>query len=122
MSQSQTHENFGWMQPAAFALAFVLVLMGMANNLPNIPGLLDAIRSIPGLAELPRISKYNSEFFFPLTFALMMVIALMTSSFAKDWQNESRAKFALGILLDVLLLVMVLSMAVVYLIENEQVC
>ena len=122
MSDSQAHSGFGWMQPLAFALAFILVLMGMANNLPNIPGLLDAVRSIPGLAELPRISKYNSEFFFPITFAFMMVISLLTSSFAGDWHKDSQAKYLLGIVLDVLMLGFILAMALVYLIENEQVC
>ena len=118
--QEQEHE--GWMRRLALGLAFILVLMGMANNLPNIPGLLEAVRSIPGLAELPRLSKYNSEFFFPLAFAFMMVIALLTSSFANDWRNEARAKYYFGIAFDILMLVMIIGMAIVYMIENEQLC
>lgn len=110
------------MRRLALGLAFILVLMGMQNNLPNIPGLLGAVQSIPGLAELPRISKFNSEFFFPLTFAFMMVIALLTSSFAKDWRKDSATKYSFGIILDVLLLVAIIVMAVVHMIENEQVC
>ncbi|MBT3990276.1 MAG: TRAP transporter large permease subunit [Rhodospirillaceae bacterium] len=110
------------MRQLALGLAFILVLMGMANNLPNIPGLLETIRMIPGLENLPRITKYSPEFFFPLTFAFMMVIALLTSSFAKDWRNEKPAKYYLGILLDVLLLTTIIGMAVIYLVENEQVC
>ena len=62
------------MRRLALGLAFILVVIGMTNNLPNIPGLLDAVRSIPGLEKLPRLSKYDSEYFFPLSFALMMVI------------------------------------------------
>ena len=63
---NSVHDN--WMDRLAFGLAFILVLMGLANNLPNIPGLLELIQSIPGLSELPRISKYNSEFFLPTYF------------------------------------------------------
>lgn len=122
MSETQKREQDGWMRRLALGLAFILVLMGMQNNLPNIPGLLGAVQSIPGLAELPRISKFNSEFFFPLTFAFMMVIALLTSSFAKDWRKDSATKYSFGIILDVLLLVAIIVMAVVHMIENEQVC
>lgn len=111
-----------WRRRLAVGLAFVLVVMGMANNLPNVPGLLEAVRAIPGLGGLPRLSKYNSEFFFPLTFAMMMIIALLRSSFAGEWRVRSRARYALGVGLDVLMLSTILAMAVVYLIEHEQVC
>ena len=122
MLETQEQEQNGWMRQLTLGLAFLLVLMGMANNLPNIPGLLEAVRSIPGLAELPRINKYSSEFLFPLTFAFMMVIALLVSSFANDWRDQGAVKFYSGIALDVLMLVTIIGMSVIYLIENEQVC
>lgn len=122
MAAGDSKQQSDWRRKLAVALAFILVAMGMANNLPNIPGLLEAVRAIPGLGELPRLSKYNSEFFFPLTFALMMVIALLTSSFAREWRDRSAAKYALGIGLDVLMLAIIMAMAAVYLIEHEQVC
>ncbi|MDP6427599.1 MAG: TRAP transporter large permease subunit [Rhodospirillales bacterium] len=122
MPGAEITKQHDWMQRLAIGLAFILVIMGMANNLPNIPGLLDAVRSIPGLAELPRLSKYNFEFFFPLTFAFMMVVALLTTSFTREWRDRSRAKYSLGVALDVLMLVMVLGLVLVYLIEHEQVC
>ena len=112
----------GWMGRLALALAFILVVAGMANNLPNIPGLLDAVRSIPGLEGLPRISKYSSEFFFPLAFTLMLVIALLVSSFGRSWRGRPGGRFWLGSLLDVLMLAAILGTAVVYLIEHDQVC
>ena len=74
----------------ALALAFILVVTGMANNLPNIPGLLETVRSIPGLEGLPRLSKYSSEFFFPLMFSLMLVIALLVSSFGRRTGGTGR--------------------------------
>ena len=112
----------GWMGRLALALAFILVVAGMANNLPNIPGLLETVRSIPGLEGLPRISKYSSEFFFPLAFTLMLVIALLVSSFGRSWRGRPGGRFWLGSLLDVLMLVAILGTSVVYLIEHDQVC
>ncbi|MDC0196767.1 TRAP transporter fused permease subunit, partial [Gammaproteobacteria bacterium] len=111
-----------WMNKLAFGLAFILVLFGMANNLPTIPGALELVRSIPGLSELPRISKYNSEFFFPLTFLLMTVIALLRASYARDYRNQSTIKYFYGICFDLLMLVIICLLCIFYLIENEQVC
>ena len=85
---NSVHDN--WMDRLAFSLAFILVLMGLANNLPNIPGLLELIQSIPGLSELPRISKYNSEFFFPLTFTFMTVVVLLRSRGRDEAQCQTK--------------------------------
>ena len=122
MSEAQAVANGGWMGRLALALAFILVVVGMANNLPNIPGLLETVRSIPGLEGLPRLSKYSSEFFFPLTFTLMLVIALLVSSFGRSWRGRPGGRFWLGSLLDVLMLVAILGTSLVYLIEHDQVC
>ena len=54
MSDSQSGKTDIW-QRLALVLGFVLVVMGLANNLPNIPGLLESVRAIPGLGELPRL-------------------------------------------------------------------
>ena len=71
-----------WTQRLAFYFSIVLVAMGLANNLPNIPGLLALVNSIPGLEGLPRLSKYNSEFFFPVVFTIIMIVVVLKSSFA----------------------------------------
>ena len=111
-----------WTGRLALALAFVLVVLGMANNLPNIPGLLELVQAIPGLSGVPRLSKYSSEHFFPLMFTLMMVIALLVVSFGREWARRTPARRAAGILLDLTMLAAVLGTAAVYLIEHEQVC
>ena len=127
VSESRVPETqFGatdhWTGRLALALAFVLVVLGMANNLPSIPGLLELVQAVPGLEGIPRLSKYSSEFFFPLMFALMMAVALLVVSFGRDWAGRSPARRASGILLDLTMLAAILGMAVVYLIEHEQVC
>jgi TRAP transporter 4TM/12TM fusion protein len=110
------------LEKIAFWFALILVAIGMANNLPNIPGLLALVNSIPGLENLPRLSKYNSEFFFPLVFATIMVVVVLRASFARAWRSRSRAHFLLGLTIDVLMLSTTVLLAVVYLIEHEQVC
>ncbi len=82
-------EQSEWMRRAAMVFAFILVCMGMLNNLPTIPGLLGLVQSIPGLDGLPRISKFSSEFFFPIVFAVMMIVALLTTSFGNAWRKHS---------------------------------
>lgn len=115
-------EENHWMRNLALFLGFILVVIGMTNNLPNIPGLLELVQSIPGLSDIPRISKFNSEYLFPLVFALMMMIVLLTSSFARQWRNESRPKYYLGVFIDLTMLITTIVLVFVYLIEHEQVC
>ncbi len=122
MNDRPTADRRDWMQRGALALAFVLVVMGMANNLPTIPGLLEAVQSIPGLSGLPRLSKYSSEYFFPLVFAVMMLVALLKNSFGRAWRDETRSRFFAGVMLDVLMLATTVGLMFVYWIEHEQVC
>ncbi len=120
--EGEVQDHRDWMMKVGLVFAFFLVCMGMLNNLPNIPGLLPAIQSIPGLSGLPRISKFSSEFFFPIVFCVMMIVALMTTSFARTWRNKGAAKRSAGIGLDVLMLVTTVGLMLAYWIEHDQVC
>ena len=119
---TEVQEQSDWMMKIGLIFALVLVCMGMLNNLPNIPGLLATVQSIPGLEGLPRISKFTSEFFFPIVFANMMIVALMTQSFARQWKKDGTGKRAAGIGLDVLMVVTTVALMIVYWIEHDQVC
>ncbi len=112
----------GFMRNLAMVLAFILVILGMVNNLPTIPGLLETVKSIPGLGNLPRISKFSSEFFFPIVFALMMFVVLMTTSFGKAWRKEPPVKLLAGIGLDGLFFSTTIMVVLAYWIEHDQVC
>ncbi|WP_264214413.1 TRAP transporter permease [Leisingera thetidis] len=103
-------------------LGLVLVLLVMVNNLPNIPGLLDLVRSIPGFADIQQISKFDPSVFFPMVFFLMMIIALTVSSFSSSWRLESRPKFYLGVFLDTLMFVTTVALCLVYWIEHPDIC
>ena len=122
VSEAQVPEGDHWTVRLSLGLAFVLVVLGMANNLPSIPGLLELVQAIPGLEEIPRLSKYSSEYFFPLMFVLMMATALLLASFGRGWAGRSPLRQACGVAVDLVMLAAILGMAVVYLIEHEQVC
>ncbi|MDE0057444.1 MAG: TRAP transporter large permease subunit [Defluviicoccus sp.] len=122
MSEPQVPESDHWTVRLSLGLAFVLVVLGMANNLPSIPGLLELVQAIPGLEGIPRLSKYSSEYFFPLMFVLMMATALLLTSFGRNWAGRSPLRRVCGVAVDLLMLAAILGMAIVYLIEHEQVC
>ncbi|MGB0630650.1 MAG: TRAP transporter permease [Alphaproteobacteria bacterium] len=122
MSETDPTSNRSWTARLAVAFSLALVAMGMANNLPNIPGLLALVNAIPGLEGLPRLSKYSSEYFFPLVFTVIMIIVVLKSSFALSWRERGQGRFLLGLGIDLLMLVTTLVLASAYLIEHEQVC
>ena len=92
--------------------------MGLANNLPNIPGL-RLVNSIPGLEGLPRLSKYNSNFL-SVVFTIIMIVVVLKSSFAQKWQDRGQAQFLGGLALDMMMLVTTIVLSTVYLIEHER--
>ena len=109
-------------EQSALVMGFILIVLGMANNLPTVPGLLEFFKLIPGLGGVNRLSKYNPEYFFPLVFFLMLLMALANSSFGRDWYNRSRLQRYSGIGIDVLMVVVTLLVTVIYLVETDQVC
>ncbi len=112
----------GLMMRIAAVFAFMLVVMGMANNLPNIPGLVEVARLIPGLENATRLSKYDTEYFFPVVVAVMMTIVALKSSFGRSWRHQSRSRFLAGIGIDVIMVITTVSLMCVYWIEHDQVC
>ncbi|WP_158971142.1 TRAP transporter large permease subunit [Chachezhania sediminis] len=104
-----------------YILAVALVLAGMINSTPSIPGWDTFWRELlnaPGLA----VRRFPYEFFYPLTFAWMMVIVVLTSSLRRKWLDDTPLRRAWGLALDVALVVAALSISVTYLIEHEAVC
>ena len=87
---NQDPDQRDWAQRLALSLGLILVIIGMVNNLPTVPGLLELIQAIPGLGDLQRISKFDAEWLFPIVFLLMMVIVVLNDSFARDWKDRSR--------------------------------
>ncbi len=111
-----------WAQRLALSLGLILVIIGMVNNLPTVPGLLEIIQAIPGLGDLQRISKFDAEWLFPIVFLLMMVIVVLNDSFARDWKDRSRRRFSAGLTADIIMILMTVLLVLAYWIQNDQVC
>ncbi|THH36138.1 TRAP transporter fused permease subunit [Aliishimia ponticola] len=108
-------------QRIALFLAFALVLVGMVNTLPEIPGLQAWAREITGIPFL-RISGFPQEFFFPPLFVLMMVIVALDASLHRSWRVSRPKRAWLGAALDIGLVVAALLGALGFWIEIDSVC
>ena len=108
-------------QRIALFLAVILVLVGMVNTLPEIPGLQTWVRDATGIRYF-RISGFPPEFLYPPLFVLMMVIVALDSSLYREWR-KTRPKHAwLGAVLDIGLIVAALLGAFGFWIEIDSVC
>jgi TRAP transporter 4TM/12TM fusion protein len=108
-------------QRFAIGLALVLVIVGMVNTMPEIPGLQNWAREITGQPFF-RISGFPTEFFFPPIFFLMMLIVVLDASVYRAWKVEKPHLAWAGLLLDIGLVVAAFLGAFGYLVEIDSVC
>jgi TRAP transporter 4TM/12TM fusion protein len=106
---------------AVYVLALVLVVAGMVNSTPSIPGWDDLWREALNAPDL-RVRRFPYEVFYPIVFFWMMVIVVLTSSVRKRWQDRSTAWRLLGIALDVGLILAAGAISLTYVVENEAIC
>ena len=104
-----------------YLLSVLLVIVGMLNAMPGIPGLDEGMRSVTGLDWLS-IRKFPREWFFPLVFSVMMLIVALKHSMWREWKQRSQARKAFGIFMDMALVVASLGIALTYLVEFEAIC
>ncbi|WP_299751563.1 TRAP transporter fused permease subunit [uncultured Tateyamaria sp.] len=108
-------------QRIALLLAFLLVLVGMVNTLPEIPGLQNWARELTGIRFF-RISGFPTEYLFPPLFVLMMVIVALDGSLYRTWREAHPKRAWLGAALDIGLVVAALLGALGFWIEIDSVC
>ncbi|WP_306143806.1 TRAP transporter fused permease subunit [Roseibium sp. MMSF_3412] len=104
-----------------YFLSVAMVLVGLVNSTPGIPGYDALIASISG-DDAAKLRKFPFEWFYPLFFALMMLIVVLKHSLWRDWRDKSMIKRRLGLYLDLALVVMAFTVSLTYLIEIESVC
>ncbi|SLN38543.1 TRAP transporter permease [Pseudooctadecabacter jejudonensis] len=119
MTNTATTRSQG--QRIALLLAFVLVLVGMVNTLPEIPGLQNWARDLTGVAFF-RISGFPTEYLFPPLFILMMVVVALDASLYRSWRDTRPKRAWLGAALDVGLVAAAILGALGYWIESDSVC
>jgi len=108
-------------QQIAMVLAFLLVIAGMVNTLPEIPGLQDWAREVTGRPFF-RISGFPPQFFYPPVFLLMMVIVALDASVYRVWKTERPQLSWLGLLLDAGLILAAFLGALGFLVEIDSIC
>ena len=104
-----------------FGLAVLIVVAGLANAIPGIPGLDDGVKSLTGL-DWFTIRKYPTEWFYPIAFAAMMLCVVLKHSMRLAWDGHGTAKRHFGLVMDVALVTAAVGIALTYLIEIESVC
>ncbi len=105
----------------AFWLSSLLVVIGMINAMPGIPGLDQWASDIAGNPSFI-IRKFPFEFYYPFAFALMMLIVALRHSIWRAWMGNGAALRGLGLAMDVALVVMALMISGTYLVEIDSVC
>jgi TRAP transporter 4TM/12TM fusion protein len=104
----------------ARVLGLVLVIIGLMNTMPAIPGLDELARGIFGDGVV--IRRFSYEYMFPLVFVLMMTVVALDNSFARDFRGAGPAKRGFGLFMDAALVIMAFAVALGYLVEIDSVC
>ena len=108
-------------QRVATVLAVVLVVVGMVNTMPEIPGLQDLARDLTGRPFF-RVSGFPPEFFYPPVFLLMMVIVALDASVYRAWHVDKPRLAWLGFCLDAGLILAAFLAASGFLVEIDSIC
>jgi len=102
-------------------LALALVIVGLLNAMPGIPGIDDAFEGFLGFRDFT-IRKYPYEYFYPIAFAVMMIIVALKHSLWRELANSSPVRRRFGLALDVALLLAAIAISLTYMVEIEAVC
>ena len=104
-----------------YFLAISLVLIGLVNATPGIPGLDDLARDIAGDPRFV-IRKFRFEYYYPFFFALMMLTVALHHSMWRSWAGKSHLRRGFGLFMDLALVAMAIGISLTYIIEIESVC
>ncbi len=104
----------------AMILAFILVVVGMVNTLPEIYGLQDGLRELTGIKFL-RISGFTTEYFYPPIFFLMMLIVALDASMYREFKAAQKNRY-IGLAMDFGLILGAFLGAFGYLVEIDSIC
>ncbi len=104
-----------------YVLAVAMVLIGLLNSTPGIPGYDDLVARVTGWSG-GQLRKFPFEWFYPLFFALMMLIVALKHSMWRDWADRAPLRRKFGLFMDVALVVMAFTISLTYLVEIEAIC
>ncbi len=104
-----------------YVLSVGIVLVGLLNSMPGIPGFDRLLQDVTGAPWLT-LRKFPTEWFYPIVFALMMICVALKHSMWRDWQDRSGARRRFGLFMDIALVTMALVISVTYVVEIESIC
>ncbi|WP_415404256.1 TRAP transporter fused permease subunit [Tateyamaria sp. SN3-11] len=108
-------------QKIVYWLALGMVIVGLLNAMPGIPGIDLFVRNVTGIDWLI-IRKFPFEYYYPIYFAAMMLTVALHHSMWRAWRGKSGARRSFGLFMDVALVVMAVTVAFTYMNEIESVC
>lgn len=107
--------------PALYILSLLIVIVGLLNAMPGIPGMDQAVAEWSGIEWLT-IRKYPTEWFYPIMFSAMMICVALNHSLWRAWYSKSTTRRRWGLLFDALLILAALTISLTYMIEIESIC
>ncbi len=108
-------------QRLVYWLALLLVVVGLLNAMPGIPGIDDAFAGLFDSKQFV-IRKYPYEYFYPIAFSLMMIIVALKHSLWRDLVDRSALRRRLGLAMDIALVIAAIAISMTYMVEIEAVC
>ena len=102
-------------------LAVVIVVGGLLNSIPGIPGLDAGVVRLTGLEWLS-IRKYPTEWFYPIAFLLLMFCVALRHSMWAEWRGRPVTTRVFGLFMDIALVLAATAVSVTYMIEIESIC
>ena len=120
-SRKPSDQNEKTKGPVVYWLAVALVIIGLLNATPAIPGWDGLWKAATGV-DYFKVRRFPTEWLYPILFIWMMVIVTLTHSIWRTWSDRSVLQRRFGLVLDVALILAGLAISVTYLIELEAVC
>lgn len=123
MSEQNTQpvDSPSFAEKLVYVLALLLVLLGLVNVTPAIPGWDDFWKDLTG-NDLFRIRRFATEWLFPITFFWMLLIVALKHSMWRAWVDKTPGIRRMGLLFDIALVAAAGLVSLTYLTEIEAVC
>jgi len=104
-----------------YLLALLLVLVGMVNVTPAIPGWDNLWKDLTGY-DFFKVRRFPTEWFFPIAFFWMILIVALKHSMWRSWRDKSSSVRRFGLFFDMALVLAAIAISLTYLAEIDAVC
>ena len=99
--------------PLVYWMAVGLVLTGLLNVTPAIPGWDDLWKTVTGFSQF-KIRRFSTEWLYPIVFVWMMLIVAMKHSIWRSWKDRSTLHRRFGLFLDIALVTAGVAISITY--------